>query len=441
MTASQFQWSTVPGTGASVLTWSLESFAGGTSSLPDGYYQLTLPSGLITDAYGVLLDGAGDGQPGGDYVANFFVLQGDVNGDGVVNSSDMAAVNAALGSRPGSSNWNPNADLDRDGYGDDQRPDHRLQQHGRCDHPAAATDAHAGRSGQPAGVVVWRLRRQPHHEQPARRQPGERHHVQRRRGGLVLGGNAVELSGNIVNQSPNAQTINLPLTLIGGSPTIDTASGDVTIAGNIGQTNGSLGIVKTGPGTLVLSGANTYAGSTTVLAGMVQVNGAQALPVGGCLTIGGGGTFVFGGSSTRRRVCRPRRLPRAPVAEGVSTATPAPWRHCRASWFVRPTPCRSVARTWTARMGRDRLQTYPTGPRKTTSQLPWGTRKPMMPCCKRSLRGRPCKRRRQPWGTLTVFWSSGPSNRKHKAIGAWGGRGTGHVDEDVMTNNGMNSVV
>ena len=115
VTAGQFQWSTVPGTGASVLTWSLESFAGGTASLPDGYYQLRLPSGLITDTYGFPLDGNGDGQPGGDYVANFFVLQGDVNGDGVVDGNDMAAVDAVMGSRPGSSNWNPNADLTRSG--------------------------------------------------------------------------------------------------------------------------------------------------------------------------------------------------------------------------------------------------------------------------------------------------------------------------------------
>src|SRR5208282_5982169 len=115
LTAGQFAWSTVPGTGASVLTWSLESFAGGTASLPDGYYQLRLPSDLITDTYGFPLDGSGDGQPGGDYVANFFVLQGDVNGDGVVDNNDMAIVDAALGSRQGSSNWNPNADLDRDG--------------------------------------------------------------------------------------------------------------------------------------------------------------------------------------------------------------------------------------------------------------------------------------------------------------------------------------
>ena len=115
LTAGQFGWTATPGTGASVLTWSLESFAGVAASLPDGYYQLRIPGGQIVDSYGFPLDGNGDGQPGGDYVANFFVLQGDVNGDGVVDNNDMLAVNAVLGSRPGSSNWNPNADLNRDG--------------------------------------------------------------------------------------------------------------------------------------------------------------------------------------------------------------------------------------------------------------------------------------------------------------------------------------
>ena len=67
-------------------------------------------------------------------------------------------------------------------------------------------------------------------------------------GAFVLDGNAVELSGDIANQSPNTQTINLPLTLIGGSQTIDTAAGDVTIAGSIDQSGGSLGITKTGSG-------------------------------------------------------------------------------------------------------------------------------------------------------------------------------------------------
>ena len=109
LTPGQFQWTAVPGTGASVLTWSLESFAGGTSSLSDGYYQVTLPNALITDPYGLPLNG------GTDYTADFFVLQGDVNGDGVVDNADMTAVDACLGSRPGSANWNPNADLTRAG--------------------------------------------------------------------------------------------------------------------------------------------------------------------------------------------------------------------------------------------------------------------------------------------------------------------------------------
>ena len=93
----------------------MDAFAGGTSSLADGYYELRLPSGMIVDQYGLPLDGDGDGQSGGDYVFDFFVLQGDVTGDAIVNNADMAAVNAVLGSRPGSSNWNPNADLNRDG--------------------------------------------------------------------------------------------------------------------------------------------------------------------------------------------------------------------------------------------------------------------------------------------------------------------------------------
>ncbi len=43
------------------------------------------------------------------------LIQGDVNGDGVVNFLDLGAIGAAFLSTPGSPNWNPAADLDRDG--------------------------------------------------------------------------------------------------------------------------------------------------------------------------------------------------------------------------------------------------------------------------------------------------------------------------------------
>jgi len=295
LTSSQFQWTTVPGSGNSVLTWSLESFAGGTSSLPDGFYQLRLSSSAITDAYGLPLDGDGDGQPGGDYVMTFFVLQGDANGDGTVNNNDMLVVNAALGSLTGASNWNPNADLNRSGtvttsdrilvynnLGNSITPPSGLGSQVAPAVPASLPEWSFGgvtqqtiANGLPAGSPVSGIT------------------FGAGAGAIVLGGNAVELNGDVTNQGPNTQAINLPLTLIGGNRTIDTSAGNVTIAGGIDQNGGSFGIIKTGPDTLVLSGANTYSGGTVVNEGTLIVTAANALPDGTSLTIGSGATLVF----------------------------------------------------------------------------------------------------------------------------------------------------
>jgi len=42
-------------------------------------------------------------------------LDGDVNGDGVVDDADLNIVGDAYGSVPGNANWNRNADLNNDG--------------------------------------------------------------------------------------------------------------------------------------------------------------------------------------------------------------------------------------------------------------------------------------------------------------------------------------
>jgi autotransporter-associated beta strand protein len=60
---------------------------------------------------------------------------------------------------------------------------------------------------------------------------------------------------------------------------------DVVISGNI---SGSAGLTKAQAGVLALSGTNTYSGTTTVSAGVLQINSASALPAGGALTLGGG---------------------------------------------------------------------------------------------------------------------------------------------------------
>jgi fibronectin-binding autotransporter adhesin len=55
--------------------------------------------------------------------------------------------------------------------------------------------------------------------------------------------------------------------------------------------NGSL--TKAGPGILILSGADSYSGGTTVAAGTLEVLSGSALPTGTSLTLGARGTFVF----------------------------------------------------------------------------------------------------------------------------------------------------
>ncbi|MBT9137343.1 MAG: hypothetical protein DDT34_02433 [Firmicutes bacterium] len=45
-------------------------------------------------------------------------IEGDVDGDGKVDATDLAAVAAALNTKEGDDNWNPAADLNQDGIVD-----------------------------------------------------------------------------------------------------------------------------------------------------------------------------------------------------------------------------------------------------------------------------------------------------------------------------------
>jgi autotransporter-associated beta strand protein len=112
-------------------------------------------------------------------------------------------------------------------------------------------------------------------------------------GAFVLSGNSVDFGGEIVNNSLATETIALPLALTGNNCTLDAAAGNLQISGDISQGGG---IVKTGAGTAVLSGTNTYAGSTTVLEGTLQVPSSDALAPGTALIVGSGAEFLFGSS-------------------------------------------------------------------------------------------------------------------------------------------------
>jgi autotransporter-associated beta strand protein len=76
----------------------------------------------------------------------------------------------------------------------------------------------------------------------------------------------------------------VPMTVgAGGRATIDTHGYAVTLSGGI---NGLGSLIKTGSGTLVLSGTNTYTGGTTVADGKLIVTNPQSLASGTDLTVG-----------------------------------------------------------------------------------------------------------------------------------------------------------
>jgi len=115
---------------------------------------------------------------------------------------------------------------------------------------------------------------------------------------LVLSGGTLEYSGAANGTSNRAFTL-----ANGTSSAISVANSTVslTMSGTSATSTGSL--AKTGNGTLILSGVNTYSGSTTLSAGALQVAHANALGIGGNITFSGGSLqFGVGGLDYGARI-------------------------------------------------------------------------------------------------------------------------------------------
>ncbi len=98
---------------------------------------------------------------------------------------------------------------------------------------------------------------------------------------ITATGTGISFAGAIRNTTGTV-TSNANITLVGGA-TINVAGTNLTLNGVLADGSTAGAITKTGTGDLVLKGANTYTGSTTISAGVLEVGGTGSL---------GGGTYA-----------------------------------------------------------------------------------------------------------------------------------------------------
>ena len=103
------------------------------------------------------------------------------------------------------------------------------------------------------------------------------------------GTGSVYLNGGTL-QAGGAFTTAVPVSLGSGGGTVNTNGSNMTLSAAI---SGAGKFSKSGAGTLTLSGTNTYSGGTVVNAGTLVATASAALPAGGSLIVGAGGTFIF----------------------------------------------------------------------------------------------------------------------------------------------------
>ena len=102
-------------------------------------------------------------------------------------------------------------------------------------------------------------------------------------------GNPFALTGPVSSSSVTLQTINAPFTVAAVQNISSIVGGGLLLAGNV---SGTGGVVKSGSGTLSLTGANSYTGTTTVSSGILQVSGPLGTVSASTVVLSGGNLVV-----------------------------------------------------------------------------------------------------------------------------------------------------
>jgi autotransporter-associated beta strand protein len=120
---------------------------------------------------------------------------------------------------------------------------------------------------------------------------------------LTISGTGSTAQGGLVSTGASNNTVSGTVTLAAASTIGATAGATLTLSGAIGDGGSGFGLTvgNAATGTTVFSGANAYAGSTTIAGGTLEILNSGTLGNGsGSTTVNSGATLAFGGSVNTR---------------------------------------------------------------------------------------------------------------------------------------------